>query len=48
MTGARSTTATGANGNSYTGSTTVSDGTLVHTRNCTNAAGDAIACPRGH
>ena len=48
VTGARSTTATGANGNSYTGSTTVSDGTLVHTRTCTNAAGDAIACPRGH
>ena len=37
-----------ADGNSYTGSTTVSDGTLVHTRTCTNAAGDAIACPRGH
>lgn len=48
VTGARSTTATGANGNSYTGSTTVSDGTLVHTLSCTNAAGDAIACPRGH
>jgi hypothetical protein len=48
VSGARNTTATGANGNSYTGSTTVSDGTLVHTRSCTNAAGDAIACPRGN
>ena len=47
VTGARTTTATGANGNGYTGSTTVSDGTLVHTRSCTNAAGEAIACPRG-
>jgi hypothetical protein len=46
--GARSTTASGANGNSYQGSTTVSGGTLVHTRSCTNAAGEAIACRRGH
>ena len=46
--GARSSTATGANGNKYNGSTTVSDGTLVHTRSCTNASGDAIACPRGN
>ena len=48
VSGARTTTATGANGNGYTGSTTVSDGTLVHSRSCTNAAGDVIACPRGH
>jgi hypothetical protein len=46
--GARSTTATGANGNSYHGSTTVSAGTLVHTRSCTNAAGEAIGCQRGN
>jgi hypothetical protein len=46
--GARSTTATSANGNSYHGNTTVSEGMLVHTRSCTNAAGDAIACQRGN
>ncbi|WP_454832812.1 hypothetical protein [Pseudoxanthomonas wuyuanensis] len=44
VSGVRSTTATGANGNHYSGSTTVSDGTLVHTRSCTNASGEAIAC----
>ncbi|WP_238394720.1 hypothetical protein [Pseudoxanthomonas wuyuanensis] len=42
--GARSTNATGANGNHYSGSTTMSDGTLVHTRSCTNASGEAVAC----
>jgi hypothetical protein len=47
LSGARSTSATAANGNHYTGSTTVSDGTLVHTRHCSNAAGEAIGCPRG-
>jgi hypothetical protein len=48
VSGARSTAATGANGNHYSGSTTVSGGTLVHTRSCTNASGEAIACKRGH
>jgi len=46
VTGARSTTATAASGNRYHGSTTVSEGTLVHTRSCTNAAGEVIACRR--
>ena len=47
VSGARSTTATGANGNSYNGSTTLSGGTVTHTGTCTNASGEAIACPRG-
>ena len=47
VSGARSTTATGANGNGYTGSTTVSGGTVTHTGTCTNASGETIACPRG-
>lgn len=42
--GSRSTSATGRNGNSYNGSTTIQNGTLTHTRTCTNAAGEAIAC----
>ncbi|KAF1727450.1 hypothetical protein [Pseudoxanthomonas japonensis] len=48
VSGARSTTATGANGNGYTGSTTVSGGTVTHTGTCTNASGETIACTRGH
>mgnify|MGYP006192658709 CR=1 FL=1 len=32
----------------YTGSTTVSGGTVSHTGTCTNASGETIACPRGH
>ena len=47
VTGERSTTATGANGNGYTGSTTVSGGTVSHTGTCTNAGGEVVACPRG-
>jgi hypothetical protein len=44
---ARTTTATGANGNSYNGSTTYSKDTgVVHTGTCTDAAGQVIACPR--
>lgn len=42
--GGRSTTATGRNGNSYSGSTTVSDGSVSRTASCTNAAGEAIDC----
>ena len=42
--GGRSTTATGQNGNSYDGSTTVSNGTVTHTGTCTNAAGEVISC----
>jgi hypothetical protein len=48
VSGARDTTATGANGNGYTGSTTVSGGTVTHTGTCTNASGETITCPRGH
>jgi hypothetical protein len=44
ISGARSTPATGANGNHFSSSTTVSGGTLVRTRSCTNANGEAIAC----
>lgn len=42
--GSRSTSATGRNGNSYSGSTVVQNGSITHTRTCTNAAGEAIAC----
>ena len=42
--GSRSTSATGRNGNSYNGSTTVQNGVVTHTGACTNAAGEAIAC----
>ncbi|TKR30084.1 hypothetical protein FCE95_08035 [Luteimonas gilva] len=44
VSGSRSTSATGANGNTYNGSTTVQNGVVTHTRACTNAAGEAIAC----
>lgn len=40
----RSTSATGQHGNSYNGSTTVNDGTVVHTGTCTDASGQVIAC----
>jgi hypothetical protein len=40
----RATTATGANGNTYTGATDISNGQVSHTGTCTNASGDVIAC----
>lgn len=43
--GSRGSSVTGKDGNSYNGSTTVQDGTVTHTANCTNAAGETIACP---
>lgn len=46
--GSRSTTATGASGNTYNGSTTVNDGQISHTGTCTNAAGETIACRSGN
>lgn len=43
--GARSTSATNAaTGNSYAGSTTLSNGSVSHSGTCTNAAGETIAC----
>ena len=42
--GSRSTSATGRNGNSYNGSTTVANGVVTHTRTCTTASGETIAC----
>lgn len=42
--GGRSTQATGANGNSYSGQTTVQDNQVSHSHQCTNAAGEVIAC----
>lgn len=42
--GSRSTSATGRNGNSYNGSTTVANGVVTHTRSCTTASGETIAC----
>ena len=42
--GSRSTSATAANGNSYAGSTTVTDGQVSRTATCTDAAGNSIAC----
>lgn len=44
LSGSRSTSAVGPNGKHYTGSTSVSDGTLTHTHACTDAAGAAVAC----
>lgn len=46
--GARNTTATGANGSGFSGSTTVTDGSVTRTATCTNAGGETVACPRGH
>ena len=46
LSGSRSTSAGGRNGGHYTGSTTVQDGVLTHTRSCTDAAGQAVACRR--
>ena len=43
--GSRTTTATGAKGATYNGSTTVTDGQITHTGTCTNSAGESIACP---
>uniref|UniRef100_UPI000A172864 hypothetical protein n=1 Tax=Derxia lacustris TaxID=764842 RepID=UPI000A172864 len=40
----RSSNLTGANGSSYNGSTTASNGSVVHSGGCTDASGAAIAC----
>jgi hypothetical protein len=42
--GGRSTSATGANGNSYDGQTTVENNQVSHSHTCTNAAGEEISC----
>lgn len=42
--GGRSTSATGAQGNSYNGQTTVQDNQVSHSHSCTNAAGEVIPC----
>ena len=42
--GSRSTSVTGRNGNSYSGSTTLDNGVLTHSHSCTNAAGDVVSC----
>ena len=44
--GSRSTTATGAKGATYNGSTTVTDGQVSHTGTCTNADGAVVDCPQ--
>ncbi len=46
VSGSRATDVTGRNGNSYTGSTTVENGSVIHTGTCTNAAGEVISCRR--
>ncbi|MFT3898142.1 MAG: hypothetical protein QM719_10695 [Thermomonas sp.] len=43
--GSRSSTATGANGATYNGSTTIDDGQVTHTGTCTNSAGETVDCP---
>ena len=43
--GSRTTTATGAKGATYNGSTTVTDGQVSHTGTCTNADGVVVDCP---
>jgi hypothetical protein len=42
--GGRSTSATGTNGNSYDGQTTVEDNQVSHSHTCTDAAGEVIPC----
>ncbi|MDG2517144.1 hypothetical protein [Lysobacter soli] len=46
LTGSRSTQITGPHGTQYAGSTSVANGTVTHTRSCTNASGDAVTCRR--
>ena len=43
--GSRITSATGVNGNSYTGATSYSNGSFSHTGSCHDASGADIACP---
>lgn len=45
--GSRSTEATGRDGNHYSGTTTVANGSLVHSGSCSNAAGETVACRGG-
>jgi hypothetical protein len=40
--GSRNTRATGKNGNTYTGSTTGTDGQITHTATCKDASGNVI------
>ena len=44
--GGRTTSATGPNGATYSGSTTVTDGQVTHTGTCTNADGVVVDCPQ--
>jgi hypothetical protein len=44
--GTRTTTATGQNGATYNGSTTIDDGQVTHTGTCTNADGAVVDCPQ--
>jgi hypothetical protein len=40
----RNTRATGKNGNTYTGTTTGTDGPITHTATCKVASGNVIPC----
>jgi hypothetical protein len=42
--GSRTTTATGKNGNTYTGTTTDTNGLVTHTATCKDASGNVILC----
>lgn len=44
VSGSRNTTIVGRDGKRYDGSTSIVDGTLTHTRSCSNAAGEPVSC----
>jgi hypothetical protein len=46
VSGTRTTEATGKNGGTYSGSTSIDDGQVTHTGTCTNASGAVVDCPQ--